>query len=724
MGALIVLHIQVALTVLLVSFLRKCMSGLPKRWSYGLWIIVFLRLLIPVSVESPLGILPGETTLEHIWSRDAGERRGRLDRTFSDGMGLSPEQESGNGISAGEPQPLPEGVLGEQEGFPYMARQPLDAVPASGAREYSWPVIAFGTVWLAGLAAMLGYNFYALLWMRGRLKGAVWLEEELYSCAGIESSFVMGILRPRIYLPAGLDPKTRDYIICHERVHVRRRDYLVKAVAFLLTAFYWYNPFVWVAFCMLEQDMEMSCDEAVVRNLGNGIRRAYSQSLLDHAAGRVGIPAAPPAFGEQSVRQRVKNILTGKRNRWWNTLAGICILALVALLAFTARKGEDGDGHRETAGAQQVERQTEDLAVRPSEEDMAAHSVEAQSELPDHRPGDQVRELPWECYEQIYGGNGIYYLNTRYGIYREEAGPEGDVYTCLYPRYIGAPQPSSLYPRLTLHPNLEKLFFVTDSEYTEDSLDWWDDCVMSLDLRTLETETVARDEGENPPQIWFDRIDALYGIRPAQKAKSSEWEDMVAAWADRGGDLLGQYELVRSLETDVADSSGNETIEVYALREDSELTSMYGGVTRVLDARGNLLLTEVANLPMMGHNALYVGNRDGQDFLMNFYLEDRGTYGVYSYEVYRMTANGEIEQIEGSEFHWDYDERLGEDALLYNDGVFRDWAQQMQGYMEASQLLMSTLEWELETDPTVRPYRYNYDSLTRGHAGEGLKGRE
>ena len=126
----------------------------------------------------------------------------------------------------------------------------------------------------------------------------------------------------------------------------------------------------------------------------------------------------------------------------------------------------------------------------------------------------------------------------------------------------------------------------------------------------------------------------------------------------------------------------------------------------------------------MGHNALYVGNRDGQDFLMNFYLEDRGTYGVYSYEVYRMTANGEIEQIEGSEFHWDYDERLGEDALLYNDGVFRDWAQQMQGYMEASQLLMSTLEWELETDPTVRPYRYNYDSLTRGHAGEGLKGRE
>ena len=394
-------------------------------------------------------------------------------------------------------------------------------------------------------------------------------------------------------------------------------------------------------------------------------------------------------------------------------MVGICALVMVALLIFTTSEGEEEEVQRQSAGTDRKKKQAESVAFRQPEEDI--------TDIPDHKPGDRVEQLPGECYEQIYDGNGSFYLSTRYGIYRKEQGPEGDIYTCLYPRYIGAPQPHSLYPRLTLHPNQDKLFFVTDSQYTEASLDWWDDCIISLDLRTLETEIVVRDEGENPPQLWFDRIDAFYGIYPTEKVKSSEWDDMVADWGD---DLLEQYELVRSLQTDVADCPGDEIIEVYALREDSELAAMYGGVTRVLDAQGKLLLTETANLPRMGHNAMYVGIRDGQDFLMNFFQEDRGTYGVYQYEVYRLTEDGEIGQIAGSMFTWNYDEILGEDAQLYNDRVFREWMRQLEDYMGASQLLMNTLEWELETDPTVSPYRYNYDSLTRGHAGEGLKGRE
>lgn len=712
MDAWIVLQIQISLIVLLVLLLRACMSRLPKRWSYGLWIIVFLRLLIPVSVESPLGILPGEESFGWIRRQAAVEEARRLPDGALEETG---QQLSADGnerdISAKEQYPLAGTDDGERRETEPAAGAYDGAAPA-GTQEYSWPAIAFLTVWLAGLTAMLGYNLHTLVQMRRRLRTAEWLERELYICPEIESPFVMGLLRPRIYLPTGLEPEKQAYIICHERVHIRRGDHLVKGMAFLLTAFYWYNPFVWAAFCMLEQDMEMSCDEAVVKSMGSEVRKAYSQSLLDYAAGREGAVAAPPAFGEHGVKQRVKNILSEKSYKWWGTLAGVCLLALAAFLTFTARRGAQQDTRRE-----EVRKKLAEGAVfqslQPEGNEMG--------DMPEYKPGDRVEELPGECYEQIYGGNGIFYLNTRYGIYRKEEGAEGTVYTCLYPRYIGWPQPHSLYPRLTLHPNLEKLFFVTDSEYTEESLDWWDDCIVSLDLRTLETEIVARDEGEDPPQVWFDRIDAFYGIRPAEKVKGSEWEDMVADWGD---DLLEQYELVRSLKMDVADCPGDETIEVYALREDSELTGTYGGVTRVLDGQGKLLLTEVANLPMLGHNALYVGNRDGQDFLMNFYLEDRGTYGVYRYEVYRLTKEGGIEQIAGSMFDWDYDEMLGENARLYNDRVFREWAQQLQDYMEAGQLLMSTLEWELETDPTVRPYRYNYDSLSRGHEGEGLKGRE
>lgn len=842
MNALIVLQIQVSLAVLLVLLLRCCMTRLPKRWSYTLWIIVFLRLLIPVSLESPLGLLPGAEGLGHIWQQMAGgevqnqpdQAEGKLsadagrtdlaegqqasadgkEKEIQDGM-TTP---SGSGAASGEPRGLRN--TSDSEGAVFFGLfQGVESL-TDGQYRYSGLSIILLAVWLTGFASVLGYNFHVMSRIRRQTQGAERLEGEVYLCSGIETPFTMGILRPRIYLPTMLEPEKRAYILCHERVHIRRRDYLVKWIAFLLTAIYWYNPLIWLAFCMLEQDMEMSCDEAVVRSMGDGVRRRYSQSLLDFAAGRQNMAVMPPAFGEHGVKQRVKNILTGKRNKWRGALAGILILAAVALLVFTTsgssakepptdlpgapspspEYGDDSDAVKEAVmgksfvftgktfvytGESSTKIDVDVFSISISEDGTFSYSesiisshlgfgsweikddilvlkddeqsgrtienrfridgeelvfveegssnfpyvklqdgerfaVAGDPDMPDYKPGDQIEELSWECYEQIYDGDGIFYLNTRYGIYRKEKGPEGDVYTCLYPRYIGAPQPHYLYPRLTLHPNLDRLYFVTDSEYTEESLDWWDNCIMSLDLRTLETEIVEQDEGSNP-QLWFDRIDAFYGIGYSEKEKSQEWEEMAADWGD---DLLGQYELVRSLEMDVADSPGDETIEVYALREDSELAGMYGGVVRVLDARGELLLTETANLPMMGHNALYVGSLDGQNFLMNFYLEDRGTYGTYQYEVYRLTQDGGIQQTAGSRFDWDYDESLGEKALLYNDKVFREWAEELQKYMEAGQLLMSTLEWELETDPTVRPYRYNYDTLTRGHMGEGLKGRE
>lgn len=819
MGALLVLQIQISLAVLLVLLLRRCMNRLPKLWSYGLWIIVFLRLLIPVSLESPLGILPGESTLERIWQQFVGEeeRDGRVSSAGVENTNpISEHQTSVNGYNknipvgtkpqTGEQLELTKVPAGERPVIFEVSRRA--GAPADGQRRYSWPLMISLAVWLAGLTAMLGFNLHGVLRIRRLTRDAEKLERGVYCCPRIETPFTIGILRPRIYLPTGLEPEKQAYILCHERVHIRRRDYLVKGIAFLLTAVYWYNPLIWVAFCMLEQDMEMSCDEAVVRSMGHEVRRAYSQSLLDFAAGRQSMVLMPPAFGENSVKQRVRNILTGKHRKWWGALAGISILVVAVMLVFTTGSGgkkpvtdlsattsplpdHSGDS---TAVKEMVAGKTfvytgetfskmendpfkitinEDGTFSYSESWFSSYLGYGTWEIQDgililkdweqssfsiqnsfridgeelvfmeegssnfiyvkvqdgerfvsgsgHEPGDQIKELPWECYEQIYDGNGSFYLNTRYGIYRKEKGTDGDLYTCLYPRYIGVPQPHYLYPRLTLHPNLDKLYFVTDSEFTEESLDWWDNCIMSLDLRTLETEIVAQDQGEDPPQLWFDQIDAFYGVGRSEKVKSSEWEEMAADW---GGGLLEQYELVRTLEIDVAESPGDETIEVYALREDSELAGMYGGVVRVSDSQGKLLLTETANLPQMGHNALYVGSQDGQNFLMNFYLEDRGTYGIYRYEVYRLTEDGGIGQIAGSRFDWDYDETLGEKALLYNDQVLCEWAEQLQSYMEASQLLMSTLEWELETDPTVRPYRYNYDSLTRGHVGEGLKGRE
>ncbi len=332
MSTLFALQIQISLAILLVLLLRCCMTRLPKRWSCGLWMIVFFRLLIPVSMESPLGILPGEEALDCMWQQVAG---GEI-------QGFAPElrnpyQVSVESLAAREHHAL---ISGNNEKAAEMETQEARAdIGANRQYRYGGLTDIFVLAWFTGVLAVLGYNLYTMLRIRRKIRNAELLEEEVYLCPGLETPFTVGVLCPRIYLPAGLEPEERAYILCHERVHVRRRDYLVKGIAFLLTAFYWYNPLVWVAFWLLDQDMEMSCDEAVVRSMGNKIRRAYSQSLLDFAVGRKNMAMTPLAFGGNGVKQRVKNILRGKRSGLCGVLAGILVLTVAVVLVFTTSGG-------------------------------------------------------------------------------------------------------------------------------------------------------------------------------------------------------------------------------------------------------------------------------------------------------------------------------------------------------------------------------------------------
>lgn len=363
MSSLLILQIQFSLAVLLALLLRCCMTRLPKRWSYGLWIIVFLRLLFPVSMESPLGILPGEETLGSIWQQLPVSENGGREEAEVETAGAWRQGDSD--IVSGELQPS-RGSYAETE--------------ASAGRQYRY-FGGFLAVWLAGVAAVLGYNLYGMFRIHKRIQNAGLLEEGVYLCPGLETPFAMGLPRPRIYLPAGLDPDKQEYILCHERIHLGRRDYLVKGTAFLLTAFYWYNPLVWVAFGMLERDMEMTCDEAVVWSMGNDIRRAYSQSLLDFAVGGKRGMTVPLAFGGNGVKQRVRNVLKGKRGGMRGVLAGILVLTIAIILVFTTRSREEdlsifppGGPGVQKAQSQESVSQDRELLLRP--EDTASDGKE------------------------------------------------------------------------------------------------------------------------------------------------------------------------------------------------------------------------------------------------------------------------------------------------------------------------------------------------------------
>lgn len=187
-----------------------------------------------------------------------------------------------------------------------------------------------GANW-AGAAALALYGAGSLLGLRRRLASSVPLRDNIRLADHIQSPFVLGLLRPRIYLPSGLPEKEREYLILHEQIHIRRGDHLVKLLAFGALAVHWFNPLVWLAFRLMEQDMEMSCDEAALRRANRDIRAEYAASLLKFAGG--GVSRALPGFGEGETKSRVRNIVAYQKPSRKMRCGASILLAAAFILA-------------------------------------------------------------------------------------------------------------------------------------------------------------------------------------------------------------------------------------------------------------------------------------------------------------------------------------------------------------------------------------------------------
>ncbi len=201
------------------------------------------------------------------------------------------------------------------------------------------PLIQYGTVvWLAGIAGFLLWNLSITFQMKRRLEKSVRYQENIYECDNIPSPFVMGILHPRIYIPFRLGEEEREYILKHEQYHIKRKDYIVKSVAFLLACIYWFHPLVWLSYFLMARDMEMSCDEYVLQNVSADIRTDYSKSLLAFAANQREIAAGWLAFGETDTRKRVKNVLYFKKHGKWISVVEILLLVITGSVCLTNAK--------------------------------------------------------------------------------------------------------------------------------------------------------------------------------------------------------------------------------------------------------------------------------------------------------------------------------------------------------------------------------------------------
>ena len=325
----------------------------PKVFSYALWAVVLFRLLCPVSVTSAVS-LRGALGAP---AQERTQRTSAVEYVPADRIrGTAPS------VTQLPQTPLPAETGGAVNAAP--ADTAPEAVPATSFNE---PVFILTLIWLAGMALLLAYSLVSLLRLRRRLVGAVRLRDNIYLADHIPSPFVMGLIRPKIYLPSDLRETERGYILRHEQYHIRRRDHLVKFLSFLALCIHWFNPLVWAAFILSGKDMEMSCDEAVVKALGEEIRADYSASLLSLATGRRIVAGMPLAFGEGDTGSRIRNLLSWKRPRPW--VMAVCAVVCVGLIALCAANpgGTDAADGEENGSWPSVEAYVQDVMLSQTE---------------------------------------------------------------------------------------------------------------------------------------------------------------------------------------------------------------------------------------------------------------------------------------------------------------------------------------------------------------------
>lgn len=293
------LQASIAVAVVLVARELFRLFHIPKKYVYLLWIIPFIRLVCPFAPESQFSIMPVQNAA---YSADE-------DSTFRD----MAEETIGAEVPNYETTTY-ESVAGRDEMTgshdPFATGDTISNTAASpneiGMKE------ALVLIWLTGMFGIAVYSGISLVRFKKNLTGCVNLSEKVYACDYIDTALVMGIIRPKVYVPSNIGNEDMKYVILHETLHIRRLDYIIKPLTYLIVILHWFNPVVWLAFHMMVKDMEMSCDEAVIAQIGLDHKKEYAEALFKISTGRMSAKI-PAAFAEGEIKGRIKNIMTMKR---------------------------------------------------------------------------------------------------------------------------------------------------------------------------------------------------------------------------------------------------------------------------------------------------------------------------------------------------------------------------------------------------------------------------
>lgn len=308
---LVNLSISASWLILAVLVLRFVLKKAPKWVMPLLWGVVALRLVCPFSIESALSLIPSAETIP---SEIVTETR--------------------------------EPVLYEQATLDIVTNPTLPSaaeVPVGVSRQQAQVDFnIYSVLWLAGMAALLVHALVSAGKLKRKLATAILLRDNIYESEFVDSPFVFGVVKPNIYLPMHMDEGTAAYVIAHEHAHLARRDHWWKVLGYLVLALHWFNPLVWVAYILFCRDIELACDEKVVKGLDGAARADYSQALLSCAAPKRAVAACPLAFGEGNIKMRVKSALHYKKPAFWVAAAAVLAVVIVAVCFLTNPRSERG----------------------------------------------------------------------------------------------------------------------------------------------------------------------------------------------------------------------------------------------------------------------------------------------------------------------------------------------------------------------------------------------
>lgn len=389
--------ITAGIVILAVLCARELLLRLrvPRRYIYLLWIIPALRLVCPVSFSSVVSLfnLP---VFDRAVQTEAGLEYLPEELTVTgteSAQAKTPEIREGSyGMSqvrqdVGEATNYYGGYVFErsdlESGRESGIHPAADAAPVNLRKVALYALIG---IWLTGIFVILGWNLRSYIIIRKKTACAVRLSEgpgDVYECEGIRSPFAMGLLRGRIYIPYHIPERELEYVLLHERCHIRHHDLWTRLLASILQAVYWFNPLVWIAVRCMERDMEMRCDEYVLSCLGEKIRYDYSMSLLSYATGRVRQPMGTTAFGESGTGKRVNHVLRYKKTGIFVAIAAVLAMAVIAVVCLTDRSPEEETGEKSQAAEKTWFWGQQELKAELSEDtSVAAMSLVGRSVLP------------------------------------------------------------------------------------------------------------------------------------------------------------------------------------------------------------------------------------------------------------------------------------------------------------------------------------------------------